>query len=318
MRNMILATGESLIDMLPVGEGCESYQAVPGGSPYNVAMALGRLGMPVGFLGRFSRDHFGNALWERLVASGVELSFSRRVDSLSTIGFVTHNEGSMGPDYAFYTKGTAGCDLSLDDFPNPLAPDIRMLHIGSFSLAVDPIATAVEKLIFDQDHSGRLLAMDINVRPFLVEDRESFIDRMNRFAGEVNLVKLSDEDLNWQYPKWSLEKGCEHYLGLGADLVVVTRGESGVYAANRQGAVEVSAPSVSVIDTVGAGDTFQATLLASLYDLGCFSSERLAGIDLNSVRLILDAASRAAALNCGREGCQPPTRAELDAFDTQK
>ena len=317
MKNLILVAGESLIDMIPAGGGCESYQAIPGGSPYNVAMALGRLGMSTGFLGCFSRDHFGERLREGLLASGVDLSFSKRVASLSTIGFVTQLEGKSGPDYAFYTKGTAGCELEVDDFTNPLVSKIRMLHVGSFSLAVEPFASAVENLIFGQDHSGRLLAMDINVRPFLVGNRESFIARMDRFAGAVNLVKLSDEDLAWLYPGWSLEKGCEHYLGLGADLVVVTRGAAGVFAANRRGTVEVSAPSVEVIDTVGAGDTFQANMLASLFDLDCFSGEELASLDADAVRLILERAGKAAALNCCRQGCQPPTREELEGIDSR-
>lgn len=312
---MILVTGESLIDMLGSSEKTNSFHAVPGGSPFNVAMALGRLGVPVSFMGRFSYDHFGQVLFNTLEESGVDLSFSSRVDSLSTIGFVTQRSGCSDNEYAFYTKGTAGCDLSAKDFSNPLPDCVKVLHIGSFSLAIEPFASAIEDLIFEQSHEGRLLTMDINVRPFLIGDRDSFSVRMERFTKVAHLIKLSDEDLKWLHPGMSPAEACQHYLEHGAGLVVVTQGGEGVCAANRRGLVEVEAPAVSIEDTVGAGDTFQASMVASLFEVGCFSRESLTLLTGESIHSILERAANAAALNCSRRGCQPPTREELSAFE---
>lgn len=315
MKEMILVTGESLIDMLSANEGTNAFHAVPGGSPFNVAMALGRLGAPVSFMGRFSCDHFGQLLHKTLEESGVDLSFSSRVDSLSTIGFVTQRSENSGPDYAFYTKGTAGCELSVKDFSNPLPDWVKVIHVGSFSLAIEPFASALDDLIFEQSHEGRLVTMDINIRPFLIEDRDSFRERVSRITKVANLIKLSDEDLNWLHPEMSPAEACQHYLEQGAGLVVVTRGAEGVCAANRRGLVEVEAPVVKIEDTVGAGDTFQASMVASLFEVGCFSRESLTLLTGVSIRSILERAANAAALNCSRRGCQPPTREELNAFE---
>ena len=315
MKEMILITGESLIDMLSANQGANTFNAVPGGSPFNVAMALGRLGTSVGFMGRFSYDHFGQLLYNTLEESGVDLSYSSRVDSLSTIGFVSQQSGSSGLDYAFYTKGTAGCELSTKDFSNPLPDWVKVVHVGSFSLAIESFASALEDLVFEQSHEGRLLAMDVNIRPFLIEDRDSFRTRLDRYTKVAHLIKLSDEDLTWLHPEMSPEDACSFYLEHGAGLVVVTRGAEGVCAANRRGLIEIPAPSVSVEDTVGAGDTFQASMLASLFEVGCFSRESLALLTGESIRSILERAANAAALNCCRRGCQPPTREELCAFE---
>jgi fructokinase len=315
MKEMILVTGESLIDMLVANGEADTFHAVPGGSPFNVAMALGRLGAPVSFMGRFSYDHFGQLLHKTLEESGVDLSFSSRVDSLSTIGFVTQQSESAGPDYSFYTKGTAGCELSMKDFSNPLPDYVKVVHIGSFSLAIEPFASALEDLIFEQSHEGRLVTIDINIRPFLIEDRDSFCARVERFTKVAHLIKLSDEDLNWLYPGMSPSEACQHYLEHGAGLVVVTRGDQGVCAANRRGLVEVEAPVVPIEDTVGAGDTFQASMVASLFEVGCFSRESLTLLTGESIRSILERAANATAMNCRRRGCQPPTREELNAFE---
>lgn len=313
---MILITGESLIDMLGANEESNTFHAVPGGSPFNVAMAMGRLGVPTSFMGRFSCDHFGQLLYNTLEESGVDLSFSSRVESLSTIGFVTQQGESSDLDYAFYTKGTAGCELSAKDFSNPLPDWVKVVHVGSFSLAIEPFASALEDLIFEQSHEGRLVTMDFNIRPFMIEDPDSFRSRVDRFAKVAHLIKMSDEDLNWLHPGMSSAEACQHYLEHGAGLVIVTRGGEGVCAANRRGLVEVEAPTVPIEDTVGAGDTFQASIVASLFEVGCFSRESLTLLTGESVGTILKRAANAAALNCRRRGCQPPTREELNAFES--
>lgn len=312
MAKQILVSGESLVDMMPDSERPNCFQGVPGGSPFNVARALGRLEVPVVFLGRFSRDRFGDLLYETLRKSGVRLDYARRVDALSTLGFVRPAITGGGPDYAFYTTGTAGCELAEDDLPDPLPESVRIVHVGSFSLAIDSFAPAVDALLAQATKHNRLVAVDLNIRPFLIGEREPFLARLTEVTKSADLIKLSDEDLAWLYPGMSVERYAEQMLGRGAALVVVTRGKDGVYGATQKVSVNCVAPEVAVVDTVGAGDTLQAALLGALLEADCDTGDEVANLSEAALAQALGRAVMAAAMNCQSAGCVPPTRDALD------
>lgn len=307
---MILVAGESLIDMIPDAASPETYRARPGGSPYNVALALGRLAAPVSFLCPFSGDRFGNELRRTAAASGVDLSLAPPFSGLSTIGFVTPRAGDGLPDYAFYTEGTAGCGLAVNHLPQRLPVRLQAMHIGSFSLDTPPFSEAIDALVARADPEV-ILSVDPNVRPFLVRDRETFSERLQRIVRRATVVKISDEDLNWWRPGMGGEAFASEALSLGPRLVVVTEGGGGARAFTSSGQAFVATPRVDVADTVGAGDTFQAALLNWLRENDRLSISGLSGLESDALKALLRYAHAAAALNVQRVGCNPPTRAEL-------
>lgn len=307
----ILVAGEALIDMLPrERDGEQVLKPVPGGSPFNVALALGRLGVPVGFLCRISRDAFGERLVETLREGGVGLEWCPRTDALSTLGFVTLDPGGHGARYAFYTRDTAGSALAPGDLPVPLPGAVAALHVGSFALAIEPFGTTVEALV--GEHAGeRVVSYDPNIRPFLIPDRERLLARHRAIAARADLIKMSEDDLEWLHPGMPVDVAASEYLEGRTGLVVVTRGGEGASLFSREHFVDCEPPEVTVVDTVGAGDTFQAALLCWLHEHGRLTRSGLAGLSYAELQSMADFAARAAASNCAREGCQPPWRREL-------
>lgn len=308
---MIWVAGESLIDMLAIDQdGQRNFRPVVGGSPYNVSLALGRLGVPVQYLCRISEDPFGQMLARTLEQSGVDLSLCPRTAALSTLGFVLIEGEQRNANYVFYTDGTAGSALEPGDIPAPLPPEVRGLHFGSISLLLEPICFALEKLLA-QKTSHTLVSIDPNIRAFLVRDRAGYLKRLNQFLAQADLIRMSEEDLAWMHPGMSADDCCQKYISTGAGLVVVTRGERGAIARNACGEVEIPAPITQVIDTVGAGDTFQAAMLAWLFWKYDLRVEALARLEPAELKELLQFAAQAAAITCSRAGCNPPWRKEL-------
>ena len=303
---MILVSGEALIDMLPVErDGVRLFLPAPGGSPYNVAMALGRLDAPVRFLCPLSSDPFGRLLAQTLRDSRVDLSLCPPTDALSTLGFVTLDPLDRSARYAFYTEGTAGCLLSREQLPLPLVSEVACVHVGSFSIAVEPFGSAIERLV-EGAQGGCVVSVDPNIRPFLIRDRARYLARLERLLAVAHLVKLSREDLEWLHPGAAPESAAADYLARGARLFVVTQGADGAEAWSQGGHARVGAARVTVADTVGAGDTFQAAMLAWLSRERLLQPAALAGLDGNALGEMLGRASRAAAITCSRAGCNPP------------
>ncbi len=298
--------------MLPVKqEGKRFFLPIPGGSPYNVALALGRLGVEVQFLGRLSTDSFGALLERTLRESRVDVSLCPKTEELSTLGFVVFDNENKSASYSFYTQQTAGCGLQESDVPAQLSPEVTCLHFGSFSLAAEPIGEALEKMLAFKTPQ-RIVSLDPNIRPFLIRDRAAYEQRLAKFAAAADLVKLSDEDVQWLHPGFSPAAACRYYLARGASLAVVTRGSAGALGMNARGTVEVEACQVNVFDTIGAGDTFQAALLAWICHQE-LTSARLAQLTKPQLRELLEFAGQAAALTCSRAGCNPPWAHELPA-----
>lgn len=308
---MIVCCGEALIDFIPAGDARDGalYRPVEGGSPYNVALGLGRLDVETAFVGGLSRDAFGNSLAQKLRDNNVRLDWAARLDAPTTLALVTFQDGQ--PSYAFYDEATAARLWTQDVLPD-LPDAVTALHFGSISLLRNPSADAFADLM--ERHRGRaLLSLDPNIRPALIEEEEAVRARIARMAAIADIVKISDEDLDWLSPGRPFRAAAEDLLKSGPACVVVTRGAEGAELVYQSGSVRVAAPGVNVVDTVGAGDSFMAALLARIRETGRMSRDRLLKTDEAGLRDLLGYAVRAAALTCTRPGADPPRRAELAA-----
>jgi fructokinase len=311
---MIVVCGEALIDLVPVTHGGEpAYVPRAGGSSFNVAMGLGRLGTPVEFLGRLSTDPFGRMLRRRLLADGVDCHFVREGDEPSTLAIV-HLEAGAEPVYAFHGEGTADRLVRVEDLPEALPAQVTALHFGSISMVREPGASAFEALM-RREHGRRVLTLDPNVRPSLVGERSAYVARLEGWVALADLVKVSQADLAWLYPAMAPEVVAADWLSRGPGLVVVTRGHDGAFALTAEGRIQVPGTPVLVSDTVGAGDAFTSGLLAWLHQGGWLDRDRIRTIPADELHEGLAFANRAAAITCTRAGAQPPTRAEMGAPD---
>jgi fructokinase len=311
---MILVCGEALIDLVPVPAGDElAYVARAGGSSFNVAMGLGRLGAPVGFLGRISTDRFGRMLRGRLEADGVDCGLVEDGDEPSTLAVVQIEAGTE-PAYAFYGEGTADRMFGVDRAPVQLPDDVSALHLGSISMVREPGASAFEA-VMRREHGRRVLTLDPNIRPSLVGERTAYLERLEGWVSLADVVKVSRADLDWLYPGTEPDAAAAAWLARGPGLVVVTKGHDGVLGMTAQDRVEVAGTPVVVSDTVGAGDSFTSGLLARLQATGRLERSSVRDISADALRDCLAFANRAAAITCTRAGAQPPTLAEMEASD---
>ncbi len=313
---MIVVCGEALVDFTPArGEAGEAYLPHPGGSPYNVAVALGRLEIPVAFLGRLSTDAFGRLLRRHLEANGVDLRYLREGPEPSTLAFV-HLAGAE-PEFSFYGEGTADRQLRPEDLPAAFPPDALALHGGSISLALEPIASTLDRLM-RRERGTRAISFDPNIRPGLIRDRESYCRRLEEWVASADLVKVSRTDLSWLYPRDPRDRAAARWREMGPALVVVTLGERGAQGFGPPGAVRVPGIPVRVADTVGAGDAFTAGLLAWLSRHGRLTRHELARLPEADLTRALHYANRVAALTCTRPGADPPRRREVESDEESR
>jgi fructokinase len=305
---VILVAGEALVDMTPARCGqAIGYLPRPGGSPYNVAIGLGRLNVPVGFLGRLSTDPFGRLLRSHLEASGVSLAYLVDTAEATTLAFV--HLGEEEPEYSFYTDGTAGRVLLPTHLP--VIPETAAMHFGSFSLALEPGASTLEGLMRRESHR-RLLSLDPNVRPSLVTDRNAYLRRLEGLVSLVDLVKVSKADLTWLYPNEAPEAAVSRWLGLGPALVLLTLGRDGSLAFSASARASTATPKVTVVDTVGAGDAFASAAMAWLHHRGALNRGGLEALDAAQLEALLADANGVAAQTCTRSGADPPRTEELE------
>lgn len=307
---MFLVCGEALYDIFarPDGEaGRLAMQAVPGGSPFNVAIGLSRLGVPTGFVSRLSTDVLGEALAARLEQEGVSLRAVARCSTRTTLSLVNLKADGV-PAYAFYGPG-ADAALTVADLPD-LGPEALGLHIGSYAIVVEPIADALAVLAARA--AGRLVALDPNVRLPVVGDLAIWRARIEALLPSVGVVKASEEDLGLLWPGRHREAIARDWLTRGPALAVITQGAEGAsaYLSGRE-AIRVDAPVVPVVDTVGAGDAFQAALIAGLLERGVRGRDDLAALQASAVQRVLARCVLAGALACTRRGADPPRRNEL-------
>ena len=302
---MILCAGESLIDMVPDGAG--GYRPLAGGAVYNTTVALGRLGQPTAYFWPISRDPFGEQLLRPLAEAGVDIGLCPRTDRLTTLAFVTLTGGEAR--YAFYDEGSAGRMLAPADLP-PLPPAVTALFAGGISLVPDPCGAAIEALVA-REHDRLPVMLDPNIRPFFIEDADSYRARLARMLPMADIVKLSGDDLDWLYPGLAPEDAAQEVLAHGPRILLQTGGAEGARAHWAGETVFAPAIRVQVADTIGAGDTFNAGVLASLNEQGVLSRAGLAAISTDQIRAALTLGARAAAVTVSRAGANPPWAHEL-------
>ena len=308
---MIVSCGESLVDFVPVEGGELAYRPCPGGSPFNLAVAAARLGAPTGFLGKISRDFFGDMLFDKLAGEGVDTSMVVRTDRNTTLAFVLLEAGSE-PRYAFYAENSADRSFTGVDVPVSLPRDASALAFGSISLLLEPGASAIKALV-RREAGKRALSFDPNVRPMLVGDAAAYVAGVEELAALSTMTKVSSADLEWLYPGRNAEESAARWLSLGAGLVAMTRGADGAILLGPSWRAEVPGYPVDVLDTIGAGDTFHAALLTRLHALGRLGPDLAVRLTADEGRDALAWAVKASALNCARRGADPPTTAEMDA-----
>jgi fructokinase len=309
---MILCGCENLIDFIqqPGGGTTQLFRAVPGGSPYNFCKALARQGVRVGYLTPFSSDALGERLATGLAAEGVEL-LGGRSDGPTCLAMVTVADGQ--PSYQFYREGTADRDITLPRLRAAIPADAKALHIGSIALAGGPDAYVWEALFTGARDAGLLTTLDPNVRPMVVAGYHDYRARLDRLMSTADLIKLSDEDLRWISPDADLDSAASAIFDAARPgLLILTKGGDGAVGWARAGKVAVpAAPVRQIVDTVGAGDTFMAKLLAGLAHREALSRTALEALPLAKVDALMAEAARAAAVTCSREGCDPPYLADL-------
>ncbi|HEV7647231.1 MAG TPA: carbohydrate kinase [Actinophytocola sp.] len=310
---MLCVGGEALVDLVPApatGAGeLGALLPLPGGGPYNVAVALGRLGMPVRFLSRLSTDTFGDALLARLQVSGVDTSLVQRGAEPTTLAVA-----GIGPDgsarYSFHVEGTA--DRLVAD-PGELPAEVTTLSLGTLSLLLEPGATTYETLLRRHSARGGLTVLDPNIRPVLVADRAAYRARFASWLPDVGVLKLSVEDAAWLAGGSADVAGAvREWLAAGPAAAVLTRGTDGIVAFTAAGdEIEVATVPAAVVDTIGAGDTVHAALLAWLHEHGVTAPGAVRDVGPDGWRDALTYAARAAAVTVSRAGAEPPYAAEL-------
>ena len=308
---MILCCGEALIDMIPTPTkaGPDGFVPHAGGAVFNTAIALGRLGAQVGMLSGLSSDMFGRQLVDGLKASHVDVSHVVLSDRPTTLAFVRLVGGHA--TYDFYDENSAGRMITPEDMP-ALSSEVSALYFGGISLACEPGADAYAELLA-RNAEGRAVMIDPNIRPGFIKDIERYRQRLDRMLALSDIVKVSDEDLNWINPApLSLRDKVAELLEKGPSVVILTRGGEGAtgYLANGE-EVQVPAVKAEIVDTVGAGDTFNAGVLAKMSELRQLHKSALGTLAPEVLSEALAYGARVAAVTVSRAGANPPWVEEI-------
>jgi len=310
---MFLVCGEALFDLFAeatAGDGLR-FDGRIGGSPFNVAVGLARLGRLSALFTGVSTDFLGQRLAGALAGDGVSTGFLLRKEAPTTLSLVGLAADGT-PSYAFYGRGAADRSVEVAEIPQ-LTPDIGVIHFGSYSLVVAPTGDAFAALAA-REARRRLITLDPNVRLNVEPDLDVWRTRVQAMAAHADLIKVSSEDLAAMYPGRSVDATIERWLAAGVRLVVVTRGADGATAFMERHRVIAAGEHIQVVDTVGAGDSFQAALLCAIDELGLASRAGLDGLDEAALQRCLSFATRAAAITCTRRGADLPRRGELPAL----
>ena len=307
---MFLICGEALFDLFLEDEtspAAMDFAARAGGSPFNVAIGMRRLTAEAGLMTAISTDMMGARLAAILRTESVNDAYLVRTDRMTTLSVVGLDTDGV-PAYSFYSAGSADTGLRPEDVPT-LGPEVTGLHLGSYSIAVPPVADALAALV---GRAGdRFISLDPNVRPTVEPDMAVWRRRVEVLLPDVDLLKSSSEELEMLYPDLSPSVFALRCIEQGVEMVVVTDGGEAARAWTTTG-VEASVvpPRVDVVDTVGAGDTFQAALLYRLAATGD-PYAAIAKMTVAEVRELLQFCAGAAAVTCTRRGADLPRLSEL-------
>jgi fructokinase len=309
---VVAVAGEALIDLVPAGSD-GLFRAAPGGSPANVAVGLARLGVPTRLLARLADDPFGRRLREHLEGNGVDLSHTVPAAEPSSLAIVTvAGDGTV--EYDFRVDGTADWQWTDAELQSALDGEVGALHVGSLALVMEPGAAALGRLV-ERARQTATVSFDPNVRPLLMGSRAGVLGRVERLLEAADVVKASAEDVSWLLPGAPLEDVATEWAGRGPAMVVITLGPDGaLVAGSGAGLVRRPPVPVTVVDTVGAGDSFTSALLAALWRRGLLGAARrpaLQAMTADDLAAVVDEAVLASALTCSRPGADPPTFAEL-------
>jgi fructokinase len=310
---MIVVGGDNLIDLIESArsDGVVSFTGARGGSGYNTARAVARQQQVVGFITPIAMDNLGHFLADKMLADGVEL-LGPRSEKPSSLAVVTLIDGQ--PSYQFYRDDTAERQVDLPFLQNNFPAKGRAFHLTSLAIIDGSDADAWADFFAEQHRMGIVTTLDPNVRPMLIADREAYLERLWRLMNTADILKLSDEDLEWIFPNLDFDTACTAVLRTtSAKLSIVTKGAKGAICyCNGLKVVVPAHPVPKLVDTVGAGDTFMATVLSHLNSADLLSQDALTGLDQATLIALLTRAAKAAAINCECEGCQPPTADALN------
>jgi fructokinase len=302
----VAVIGEALIDLVP-GDSAGEFRARTGGSPFNVAVGLARLGQPTSLMARLADNAFGRLLRAHARAEGIDVSRAPLATEPTTLAVVSLDSDAQAT-YDFYLEGTADwqwTDQEMDQLPT----DSGVVHFGSLASwtlpGSDPIATAIDGL---RAHSETIISYDPNVRPVLLRTPEHARPVVEGSVRRAHLVKASREDIEWLYPGRGIETVAASWIELGALLVVITDGGEGAlgFQAAASGPLHRPGRQVELVDTVGAGDAFTSGLLDALLRRGIRTPQRLAALSADELSAAIDDAILVSSLTCSRLGADPP------------
>ena len=314
---MLISCGDALIDFVPTttADGRQALLPMVGGSCLNVAIGFARLGGPAGFVGGISTDMFGQMIAEQATASGVELRFATRNDRQTTLAFarIVSDESY----YAFYDSDTAAHHWTYRRGTIPLEA-VEAVHVGSTTLVHEKCAHETLALIAVArefgSHASATISLDPNCRPNLVKDKRAYLARMAEFVASADIIRISAADFTYLYGNVPYQQKADAMLADGASLVIITRGIDGAVAWHQNaGQIEIPASRVKVVDTIGAGDSFQAALLFALREQGRLARKQLASISAGELRRALSFAAYCSGVTCTRPGADPPWGHQIES-----
>jgi fructokinase len=302
---VILVAGEALFDLVLHDTGDELH-GHPGGAAFNAARTIGRLEQPVAYLGRLSIDRFGRRLDAMLEADGVARGSVVETNDPTTLAIAEVDHEGVAR-YRFYERGTSASGLTTEAALAALPDVVDILHVGTLGLTLEPVATATEAVI-ERLAGDALVALDPNIRPWVVEDEDAYRARLDRVLARSHVLKVSEEDLAWLRPELGATEAVRSLLEGGPSVGLLTRGPHGALVVTRTAQVAVPAPRAKVVDTIGAGDAFGGGFLA------WWSERGLGRDDLDRIDVVVAATEFAclvAARTCSKPGAEPPYRSEL-------
>jgi fructokinase len=301
LSDQVWVVGEVLIDLIP---DRDQHLAVVGGGPANTAKALAKIGVKTYFIDGVSNDKYGQIVKAELLAANVFLDYAQYSSKPTCTAKVTLSS-SGSASYEFVIKDTATFDFSDQWLPNPQNSKPSLLHIGTLATVIEPGASVLFKWAQNVAHVAPIV-FDPNIRPAVLDNRDEYVKKVEKWVAISSAVKVSDEDLNWLYPGKSTDVIANKWLEVGVELVVVTLGDKGITAYRKNEQISVDAVKVVVADTVGAGDTVGAVLVEAIVKNGL---DNLTG---GVLKTMLNRAVKAAAITVSRSGANPPSKEEID------
>ncbi|MGV6839859.1 MAG: PfkB family carbohydrate kinase [Planktomarina sp.] len=308
---MIIVGGDCIIDMIQSDRGNAhiAFHALRGGSSYNTALACGRQSVPTGFLTPLSTDALGQFMAQEMQNSGVKAVIPPSPLPTS-LAIVTLQDGQ--PSYQFYRNGVADRDVDTGKLQNAMPDDATFLHVSSLGIADGADADAWADT-YIQSAPHMITTLDPNIRAAFIHDRSKYMERLESMLRVTDILKLSDEDIAWIFPNLDLDAALAELTTMtSAHWVVLTLGDKGARAMVNGQRLDIPVqPATPFADSVGAGDTFMGTILAQTYLADVRSKEGLADMPIDTARRILHTAAKAAAINCTKQGCNPPWADDL-------